>query len=115
VDIAREGKSPMLGFKEPLENGRLTLMPKDEVETRYYFRVKVKDEIGVLAKIAAILENLQISIESFLQKNETKTSAFTTIFFATHKCKEANVQKALEEIEKLSFVSTKPIMIRIED
>ncbi|MDR1976148.1 MAG: homoserine dehydrogenase [Campylobacteraceae bacterium] len=115
VDIAREGQSPMLGFKEPLENGRLTLMPKDEVETRYYFRVKVKDEIGVLAKVAAILESSQISIESFLQKNEAKASPSTTIFFATHKCKEANVQKALKEIEKLPFVLDKPNMLRIED
>jgi homoserine dehydrogenase len=115
VDIAREGRSPMLGFKEPLESGKLTLMPKDEVETRYYFRIKVKDEIGVLAKIAAILESLQISIESFLQKNEAKTSAFTTIFFATHKCKEANIQRALKLIEGLPFVLDKTNMLRIED
>jgi homoserine dehydrogenase len=114
VDIVREGQSPMLGFKSPLENGRLTLMPKDDVETRYYFRVKVKDEIGVLAKITAILELLQISIESFLQKTEDKKSNTTTLFFATHRCKEANVQKALKEIEKLPFVIDKTNMLRIE-
>ncbi|MDR2099369.1 MAG: homoserine dehydrogenase [Campylobacteraceae bacterium] len=114
VDIAREGQSPMLGFKEPLENGRLTLMPKDEVETRYYFRVKVKDEIGVLAKIANIMEISQISIESFLQKTEAKKSDTTTLFFATHRCKEANVQKALKELEKLPFVLGKTNMLRIE-
>ncbi|MDR0407940.1 MAG: ACT domain-containing protein, partial [Campylobacteraceae bacterium] len=115
VDIAREGQSPMLGFKSPLEKSKLVIMPKDEVETKYYFRVKVKDKIGVLAKIANIMERSQISIESFLQKTETKHSDTTTLFFATHHCKEANVQKALKEIEGLEFVSAKPIMIRIED
>ena len=113
VDIAREGQSPMLGFKSP--GSKLTLMPKEEVETKYYFRVKVKDEIGVLAKIALVMEKSQISIESFLQKTEVKKSDFTTLFFATHHCKEANVQKALQEIEKLEFVLAKPAMIRIED
>ncbi|MDR1285534.1 MAG: homoserine dehydrogenase [Campylobacteraceae bacterium] len=115
VDIAREGQSPMLGFKSSLENSKLTVMPKDEVKTKYYFRVKVKDKIGVLAKIANIMERSQISIESFLQKMETKQLGTTTLFFATHHCKEANVQEALREIEKLEFVSAKPVMIRIED
>jgi homoserine dehydrogenase len=113
VDIAREGQSPMLGFKSP--GSKLILMPKEEVETKYYFRVKVKDEIGVLAKIALVMEKSQISIESFLQKTEVKRSDSTTLFFATHHCKEANVQKALQEIEKLEFVLAKPAMIRIED
>jgi homoserine dehydrogenase len=113
VDIAREAQSPMLGFKFPVN--RLTLMPKDEVVTKYYFRVKVKDEIGVLAKIALVMEKSQISIESFLQKTEVKKSDSTTLFFATHHCKEANVQKALKEIEKLEFVLAKPAMIRIEE
>ncbi|MDR2789611.1 MAG: homoserine dehydrogenase, partial [Campylobacteraceae bacterium] len=77
IDIAREGQSPMLGFKSPLEKAKLVIMPKDEVETKYYFRVKVKDEIGVLAIIAAVLELSQISIESFLQKTEAKKSDTT--------------------------------------
>jgi homoserine dehydrogenase len=115
IDIAREAGAPMLGFKSPLEKSRLTIMPKDEVETKYYFRVKVKDEIGVLAKIANIMEFSQISIESFLQKTETKQSDTTTLFFATHKCKEANVQRALKQIEALEFVLAKPATIRIED
>ncbi|MDR3346969.1 MAG: homoserine dehydrogenase [Campylobacteraceae bacterium] len=113
VDIAREAQSPMLGFKSA--GSKLSLMPKDEVETKYYFRIKVKDEIGVLAKIALVMEKSQISIESFLQKTEVKKSASTTLFFATHHCKEANVQNALREIEKLEFVLIKPSMIRIED
>ncbi|MDR3177377.1 MAG: homoserine dehydrogenase [Campylobacteraceae bacterium] len=115
VDIAREGQSPMLGFKSPLEKSKLAIMPRDEMRTKYYFRVKVKDKIGVLAKIANIMELSQISIESFLQKTEAKKSDTTTLFFATHHCKEANVQNALKEIEKLEFVSARPIMIRIED
>jgi homoserine dehydrogenase len=115
IDIVRNTASPMLGFKNSLEIGRLSLMSKEDVETRYYFRVKVKDEIGVLAKIAMCMQNSQISMESFLQKTEARKSDITTLFFATHKCKEANVQKALAELAKLEFVIEKPMMIRIEE
>ncbi|MFV0481488.1 MAG: homoserine dehydrogenase [Campylobacteraceae bacterium] len=116
IDIVREDKnSPMLGYMYSLDKEKLTLMSPDDIETKYYFRVKVKDEIGVLAKIASLLEKSNISIDSFLQKPEIKQSLFTTLLFATHKCKEKDVKKALKEIETQDFVVEKPVMIRIED
>ena len=116
IDIARDGQSsPMLGFKKPLENSHLTLMSPSEIETKYYIRMHVKDEMGVLASIATVMGENNISIDSFLQKPEADKKNTVTLLFATHTCKESNVIKALKTIEGLSFVVEKPNMIRIEE
>jgi len=116
IDIAREGKSsPMLGFKNPLEEIALSLMPQDEIKTKYYIRMPVKDEKGVLATIASILGECDISIDSFLQKPDTDDDDEVTLLFATHTCKERDVKNALEKISTLEFVLSPPHMIRIEE
>ena len=112
IDIARGGKcSPMLGFKKPLESG-MKLLNIDDIKSKYYLRVLVEDRPGVLAKIAELLGNLNISIESMLQKPKEKTKA--NLLLSTHECYEKDIQKALRELEKLSFIDGKPFMMRIE-
>jgi homoserine dehydrogenase len=112
IEIARGNKSPMLGYKIPLEIEKLTLKPVEEIESRYYLRIAVNDEIGVLEKIAHLLAKNNISIESFLQKPR---NGYVKLLFATHKCKEKEIKKALSEIQNMNFV-IKPInYIRIED
>jgi len=116
IDIARSGQnSPMLGFKIALEGKTFTLMDSSEVVTKYYVRMKVEDKIGVLANIAQILGSHDISIASFLQKADKKDKDLATLLFATHKCKEQDIQNAILELEKLDICREKPAMIRIED
>jgi len=116
IDIARVGQSsPMLGFKRTLEGNGFTLMDINEITTNYYMRVKVIDELGVLAKIATILGQYNISIDSFLQKQDKIDLNCATLLFSTHKCKEKDIQSAIIEIEKLSTCKEKPAMIRIEN
>jgi homoserine dehydrogenase len=111
IDIARSGKSsPMLGFKKSLETG-LTLAKKDTISSKYYLRINVADEVGVLAKITNILSENSISIETVLQKT-LKNSA--NILLSTHISLEKNIQKALKEIESLKTTNKKPCMIRVE-
>ena len=115
IDIARDTRSPMLGFKQPLEHVSLTLMPKEEIETKYYLRLHVRDEKGVLAKIATILGECDISIDSFLQKPDVSGRKDVTLLFATHTCKESNAKEAINTIAALDFVTDTPHMIRIEE
>jgi len=69
IDIARSGKSaPMLGFDKPLE-GKLTLKPTDDINSKYYLRINVSDRAGVLAKITKIFEEHNISVETMLQSS----------------------------------------------
>ncbi len=113
IDIARKGKgSPMLGFKKPLENG-LTLARKDDIETKYYLRLKVEDKSGVLAQVSTVLGDKNISIETMLQKSLNDTHA--NLLLSTHICNEKDIKDAISTIEALDFVDGNIAMIRIED
>jgi homoserine dehydrogenase len=111
IEIARGNKNPMLGYKIPLEIEKLSLKPIEEIESKYYLRIAVNDKLGVLEKIAHILAKNNISIESFLQKPR---DGYVKLLFATHKCKEKEIKKAINEIEKLDFVIKPVNFIRIE-
>ncbi len=114
ISIARGDTSPMLGFKKLAGFDELTLLNADDIETQYYIRMSVIDEVGVLSKISSLFAKYDISIDSFLQKS-SKSKEKTILLFSTHKCQEKRVKEALIEIEKLVFVKEKPAMIRIED
>lgn len=113
IDIARKGKgSPMLGFEnQPGE--KITLMSKDNIQTKYYLRLEVADKSGTLAKIATILGNNSISIEAMLQKPLKNGSA--NLLLTTHISIEKNIIKAMNELENSGVILTKPAMIRIEE
>jgi homoserine dehydrogenase len=112
IEIARGNKNPMLGYKIPLEIEKLKLKPIDEIISKYYLRIAVNDEIGVLESIAHILASNNISIASFLQKPKKD---YVKLLFSTHRCKEKEIKKAIKQIESLNFV-IKPInYIRIEE
>ncbi|MFY9082367.1 homoserine dehydrogenase [Aliarcobacter butzleri] len=113
IDIARKGKgSPMLGFeKQPGE--KITLMPKENIQTKYYLRLEVADKSGTLAKVATIFGNNSISIENMMQKPLKNSKA--NLLLTTHTCVEKDILKAIKELENSGVVLTKPNMIRIED
>lgn len=113
IDIARRGKgSPMLGFEnQPGE--KITLMSKDNIQTKYYLRLEVADKSGTLAKIATILGDNSISIEAMLQKPLKNATA--NLLLTTHICIEKDILKAINELENSGVVISKPAMIRIEE
>ena len=116
IDIARHTQnSPMLGFIKPLEKSGLSLMPKEEIYTQYYIRLSVADKIGVLSQISQVLGKHNISIRSFLQKQDSIKRQSAILLFSTHMCKEKEIQSALSEINNLEFIEEKPAMIRIEE
>ncbi|WP_456470556.1 homoserine dehydrogenase [Caminibacter sp.] len=112
IEIARGNKNPMLGYKIPLELEKLNLKPTEEIKSKYYLRIAVNDKLGVLEKIANILATNNISIESFLQKPR---NGYVKLLFATHICKEKEIKKAIDEIQKLDFVIKPVNYIRIEE
>lgn len=113
IEIARSKSSPMLGFKEPLESG-LNLKDINNIETKYYIRLKVLDKAGTLAKITSILGENNISINMLIQK-ESSLKDYATLLLSTHKSKELDMKKAIESLCKLDVVCEKPYMIRIEE
>ncbi len=114
IEIVRAGQSsPMLGFKKPFNSENLKLASKESINSEYYLRMQVDDKPGVLAKIAMILGDYDISIDTFLQRPAAQNSV-ATLLCATHNCLEKNIQNAIKTIEDLDIIKTNVTMIRIE-
>ena len=114
IDIARDGKSPMLGYKAPFELNALELLDSSEIRTKYYFRLRVEDKVGVLAKITNLMSENNLSIDSLLQKPKDE-SPYATLFFTTHTSVEKDVRRTMEILQEQDFVKEKPFMMRIEE
>jgi len=113
IDIARSGKSkPMLGFNKPLEGG-LKLKPVEQIESKYYLRINVRDETGVLAKLTSIFADSKISIQTVLQRPSKDGSA--NLLISTHKSCEKDIKSVIKQISQLAFVNSTPVMIRIKE
>jgi homoserine dehydrogenase len=112
ISIVRGSNAPMLGYKKPLENGDFKLRKRDDIVSKYYLRIAVSDEVGVLEKIASIFAKNSISINNFLQKQGNE---FVKILLSTHEAVEKDIKNSIEEIEKLAFVKKPVNLIRIEE
>ena len=84
----------------------------DEVESRYYLRLTVEDRAGVIAKIATILGDSDISIASVLQR-EPVTNRVSLIMML-HTAKDRAVRAAVAEIDRLAVVKDKTVVLRVE-
>lgn len=86
---------------------------EEEIESRFYLRFMVNDEPGVFAMLSKTLGDNHISISAVVQK-ELNTKEVPVIV-NTHLALYRNIQKALDEIEKMPFVTEKPFYLTIED
>ena len=114
IDVARGVRTPMLGYKSLASLVLPEILPIDEIRTKYYFRLKVADEVGVLAQITNLMSENNLSIDSFLQKPIAKNDEGATLFFTTHMSFEADVRRVVKILSEKKFIKEKPFMIRIE-
>lgn len=109
-----EERVPYLAF-QPDALSDVGILPMSEVETSYYLRVRVKDQVGVLADLARCLADAGISIDAMLQKGAGDRENETDIVVLTHRTRERNFDAALARITKLPAVRSGYTRIRRED
>ena len=119
VDIARNilsgagNRIPALSYQQ--ENIRkIPILPIDELVTNYYFRFSALDRPGVLSAISGIIGKYGISLKSVHQKGRKMNGAVPVVMLS-HRAKEADVMRALSEINALDVVSSQAVLIRIEN
>ncbi|MGA8049292.1 MAG: homoserine dehydrogenase [Burkholderiales bacterium] len=105
---------PHLAF-QPDRLAHTRILPIGEVETSYYFRMRVLDRPGVLADITRILAQGSISIDAMVQKEPGQGQKQVDIVLLTHLALERNVNAALARIERLKTVVGKVTKIRCEE
>ncbi|PWR18635.1 homoserine dehydrogenase [Zavarzinia aquatilis] len=112
VDIALGVRLPLFGVPvEALSPARV--MPVTARQGACYLRLSVVDRPGVIADIAAILRDEQVSIESLLQRGRAPGEGVPVVI-VTHEVQEAAMARAMARIGALASVLEAPTMIRIE-
>ena len=86
----------------------------DALETRYYLRVSVTDQPGVLAQIAQSLGNHNVSIAAVNQKEADADEQTAELVVMTHRAREGAMRDALKEISALPVVAGVNAFLRVE-
>ena len=88
----------------------------DELETKYYIRLRVADRVGALAEAVNVFakHNISISLINQLEDGNSDSDACSVIFL-THKALEKNVQNAAAALAASDCVSEVANVLRIED
>ena len=120
VDVTRmqtadpEHRVPHLAF-QPDAVKAIPVLAMGEVETSYYFRMRVEDRPGVLADITRILADQQISIDAMIQREPAEGEEQTDIIMLTHQTREKNADAAIARIEALPVVKGRVVRLRLEE
>jgi homoserine dehydrogenase len=105
----------MRGGDPVLPDEALGIRPMDALVTSYYIRITVADRSGVLAQIARVLGDRQISIASVIQKDTDSLAQTAEMVITTHPSRELDVQQALTELEGLEVVVEIGNFLRVEE
>lgn len=103
LDVARDivaGRPP----SETIELRKIPVHPPAAHSSRYYMRVTVNDRPRVLARIAGILGEREISIASVIQFETDEDARTAELVITTHHATGAALDAALAEIRALDVV-----------
>ena len=119
MDISRNIKNGITRRVPPLsctdESVReLKIKEMESLEIPYYLRFSVIDKPGALSKITGALGRHNISILSVMQKDR-KIGGAVPLVIVTHNALEAEMRRAIVEIEGLDIIHDKVVYIRIEE
>jgi len=90
------------------------VIPMDEIESRYFVRLEVRDVPGTLARVATILGEARIGISSVIQPEGHEGDGVPLILML-HTAPNGAVARALRKIGRLGVVKSPPVMIRVEN
>ncbi|MEJ6656839.1 MAG: homoserine dehydrogenase [Pseudomonas sp.] len=119
IDVARalatdpSSRVPHLAFGADVLSD-LPILPVGEVETAYYLRLHAQDRPGVLARVASILSERGINIESIMQKDVEEQDGLVPIIILTHRVREQSMNDAIAAMEALDEVAGPLMRIRVE-
>ena len=87
-----------------------------EVRSRYFTRFKIKDQPGMLSKIAGIFGKNGISISSVIQHEpQSQEDPFVPLVIMTYEATAEAAQNSMQEIETLEPVQSGSLCLRVLD
>ncbi len=92
----------------------LPVLSINDIKTSYYLRVRVKDQVGVMAEVTRVLAKMSISIEAMFQGEPVQGAGVVEVVIITHQSLEGDIREAIAQIELLGAVKEKINFLRIE-
>jgi homoserine dehydrogenase len=114
ASLLKHGKGAhLIGESGPASN-HVKLAPPESIRSRYYLRLTVKDEPGVLARVASAMAKHHISIASVIQSPAERANA-ASLVLTTHESNERAMHATLQQLGRLGAVLEDPVLLRIGD
>jgi homoserine dehydrogenase len=89
---------------------RRPIRPIDDIESQFYVTLDAVDRPGVLATIAGVFGEHQVSIQSMQQKGEGDEAR---LIFVTHLAREAGLRATMHEVRELDIVKRAGSVLRV--
>ncbi|MBD9698459.1 homoserine dehydrogenase [Flavimobilis sp. GY10621] len=114
-DVVSVARHRVLGGKGPDESryADLPLAAADSAVTRYQIRVLVDDRPGVLARVAGVVAERDVSIAAMRQQGETADGG-ARLVLTTHSAPEAALAATVEAVRALDVVKEVTSVLRVE-
>jgi homoserine dehydrogenase len=112
-DIVAVARHRLAGVRAPSESNYadLRIRPMGEVVTRYHISLDVADRPGVLAAVAGVFAQHDVSIQTVRQSGR---GAEATLVVATHTATDAALASTVEDLRNLDIVRAVTSVMRVE-
>lgn len=95
-------------------NRAVRLAPPEQIRCRYYVRLTVRDQPGVLARVASVMARNKVSIATVIQGPAEQAGA-ASLVLTTHQSNERAMSATLRRLRALGAVLEAPVLLRIGD
>jgi homoserine dehydrogenase len=102
------GRNPMPGF------GPISALPLTTCGTscEWYLRLSVRDHPGILARVASVLAELEINIDSVLQEPHLPKERLSFVI-TVETVSERTIRMAIERINQFEFLTEPALLVRM--
>lgn len=113
MDVARGNIVPPFGVPSSALK-KVKWQGADNIKGQCYIHLVVKDQSGVLAKITGAMSDLNISIDSIIQRGHDEDGR-ASVVIVTEKTEHKEMKDALKALENLDIILRTPLLMRIEE
>ncbi|AGL20601.1 homoserine dehydrogenase [Actinoplanes sp. N902-109] len=112
-DVVAAARNRLSGTRAPGENAyaQLAIRPIGEAVTRYHISLDVADRQGVLAAVAGVFADNEVSIATVRQSGRDEDA---TLVIVTHGAPDANLHATVEALRELPIVRSIASVLRVE-
>lgn len=111
IDAARCIKNEVENGIVEATFGKKAVVPMEEQQSRFYLRLKAKDEPGVFAKLATAFGEAEVSLDMIMQKRSEAGTA--EIVLVTHGVSEGRFAKAMQALETVPAIRSINSILRV--